>query len=71
MGTRISELKNELEHFFYFKGQLISICLFGVFNFLQKTNENKSHSSKIEFVRSFFGRNDGLKKSFRVCLTFK
>ena len=24
------------------KGQLISKCLFGVFNFLQKTNENKS-----------------------------
>ena len=25
----------------YPKGQLISKCLFGVFNFLQKTNENK------------------------------
>ena len=24
------------------KGQLISKCLFGVFNFFQKTNENKS-----------------------------
>ena len=24
------------------KGQLISKCIFGVFNFLQKTNENKS-----------------------------
>ena len=24
------------------KGQIISKCLFGVFNFLQKTNENKS-----------------------------
>ena len=24
------------------KGQLISECLFGVFNFLQKTNKNKS-----------------------------
>ena len=43
---------------------------FGVFNFLQKTNENKSHSSKIEFVCSFFGGNVGLKKSFRFCLTF-
>ena len=27
-----------------------------------KTNENKSHSSKIEFVHSFFGGNVGLKK---------
>ena len=53
------------------KGQLISKCLFGVFNFLQETNENKSHSSKIEFIRSFFGGNVGLKKSFRFCLTFK
>ena len=44
------------------KGQLITKCLFGVFNFLQKTNENKSHSSKIEFVRSLFGGNVGLKK---------
>ena len=52
------------------KGQLISKCLFGVFNFLQKTNENKSHSSKIEFIRSFFGGNVSLKKSFRFCLTF-
>ena len=24
------------------KGQLISKCLYGVFNFFQKTNENKS-----------------------------
>ena len=52
------------------KGQLISKCLFGVFNFLQKTNKNKSHGSKIEFLRSFFGGNLGLKKSFRFCLTF-
>ena len=39
------------------KGQLISKCLFGVFNFSQKTNENKSDIGKNEFVRSFFGRN--------------
>ena len=57
------------------KGQLISKCLFGVFylsvfTFFQKTNENKSTSSKVEFVGSFFGRNVGLKKSFRICLTF-
>ena len=31
------------------KNQLISKCLTGVFNFLQKTSKNKSHSSKIEF----------------------
>ena len=52
------------------KGQLISKCLFGVFTFFQKTNKNKSTSSKVEFVPSFFGRNVGLKKSFRICLTF-
>ena len=39
------------------KGQLISKWFFGVFNFLQKTNENKSHCSKVEFIRSFFGGN--------------
>ena len=49
---------------------MISKCLFGVFTFFQKTNENKSTSSKVEFVSSFFGRNVGLKKSFRICLTF-
>ena len=27
-------------------------------------------SSKVEFVRSLFGRNVGLKKSFQICLTF-
>ena len=42
--------------------------------FLTK-NEGKQvdlryHSSKVEFVRSFFGRNVGLKKSFRLCLNF-
>ena len=42
------------------KGQLISKCLFGGFNFFQKTNENTWHSSKNEFIRSFFGRIHGL-----------
>ena len=37
----------------------------------KKMNENKSTSSKVEFVRSFFGRNVSLKKSFRICLTFR
>ncbi len=47
------------------KGQLISKCLFCVFNFCQKRNENTSHISKNEFIRSFFGRTVavGLKSS--------
>ena len=53
------------------KGQLISKCLLGVFTFFQKTNENKLTSSKVKFVCSFFGRILGLKKSFRICLTFR
>ena len=43
--------------FFPDKGQLISKWFFGVVDFLKKTNENKSHSSKNEFIRSFFGGN--------------
>ena len=39
------------------KGQLISKWFLGVVDFLQKTNENKSHCSKVEFIRSFFGGN--------------
>ena len=50
--------------FFLAKGQLISKCLFGVFTVFQKMNENKSTSSKVEFVRSFVGRNVGLKNHF-------
>ena len=59
------------------KGQLISKCLFGVFNFFQNTNGNKFvfvmryHSNKVEFVRSVFGRNVGLKNSYQLCLIFK
>ena len=52
------------------KGQLISKFLFGVFTFFQKTSENKSTSSKVEFVHSFFGRNICLKIKFRICQTF-
>ena len=48
-----------------FKGQLISKCLFVVFNFFQKTNKNTSHSSKNEFIHSFFGRIHGLTFFFR------
>ena len=51
------------------KGQLISKCLFGVFNFLQKTNENKS-TWGIIIVKSnlfvcFLEEIDDLKKTFR------
>ena len=46
------------------KGQIISKCLFDVVSFSQKTNENKSICSKVEFFRSFFGRIQNYKKSF-------
>ena len=56
------------------KGQLISKCLFGVFNFFQKTNENKSTRGiivvKLNSLVRFFWRNVSLKKSFWLCLTF-
>jgi hypothetical protein len=44
--------------------QLISKWIFGVFNFLQKTNKNKSHSSKIEFVCSFLEEMSAWKNHF-------
>ena len=47
------------------KGQIISKCFFGVFNFLQKTNENTSHTSKNKFICSLFGRIHGLTICFR------
>ena len=47
------------------KGQIISKCLFGVFNFFQKTNKNTSHTSKNEFIHSFFGRIHDLTICFR------
>ena len=39
------------------KGQLISKCLFGFFNFLQKTNKRIQFYYYETFCRSFFGRN--------------
>ena len=37
----------------------------------QKQVNLRFHSSKVEFIRMFFGGNVvGLKKSFRLCLTF-
>ena len=52
------------------KDQLISKCLFGVFNFLQNTNKNMLHCSKNKFICSFFGRIHGLKIFFLNWLTF-
>ena len=36
----------------------------------RKQVDLRYHSSKVEFVRSFFGRIVGLKKPLRLCLTF-
>ena len=47
-----------------YKGQVISKCLLGVYTFSQKTNENKSTSSKDELFRSFFGRKCDTKETF-------
>ena len=47
------------------KGQLISKCLFGVFNFFKKRTKKvnlRYHSSKVEFVHSFFCKNRRLEK---------
>ena len=52
------------------KGQVISKWFLEVVNFLKKTNENKSLSSKNELIRSFFGGNRWPQKSFRNKLTF-
>ena len=49
------------------KGQLISKCLFGVFNspkIEQKTIRLEFQSSKVKFFRSFFGRIEDTKKTF-------
>ena len=56
------------------KGQLFSKCIFCVFNFFQKRMKTSrpevSLYSKVEFIRSFFGRIHGLTICFRVLLTF-
>ena len=52
------------------KGQLISKANCQGRGFSQKTNKNTSHTSKNEFIRSFFGRILGQKKTFRDYLTF-
>ena len=59
--TLCSKCQIDGEDFFNFcgllKGQLISKRNFGVIDFLQKTNENTSHTSINELIRSFFGGN--------------
>ena len=55
------------------KCQLILKCLLGVINFIQKTKKqikSRYHSSKVEFIRSFFERFHGLTICFWVLLTF-
>ena len=52
------------------KGQLISKRFFEVVDFLQKMNENNSHTSKNELFHSFFGGNQCPHKPFRNQLTF-
>ena len=45
------------------KGQSISKGFFGVYEIIeQKQVDLKYHSSKVEFIHSFFGRNVALKK---------
>ena len=44
---------------------IVSKCLFWVFNFFKKTNENTSHSIKNESNGSFFGKTHGLTICFR------
>ena len=53
------------KNLFFPKGQIISKRFFSGRGFAQKTNENTSHTSKNEFIRSFFGRILGLTVSFR------
>ena len=49
---------------FYPKGQLISKCLQFPPKNERKQVDLRFHSSKVEFIRLFFGGNDYLKKSF-------
>ena len=57
-----------------FKGQLISKCYFGIFNFFQKTNKNKSTWGfivvKLNSFVHFLEETLNLKKLFQFCLAF-
>ena len=70
-GTEIIKNWRKLSLQEWSKGQLISKCIFGIFTSFKKRNEKKSTSSKVEFVRSFLGRNISLKVSIWICLTFR
>ena len=48
------------------KGQIISKCLFRVFNFFQKTNDNKLHSSKNELISYFLEEFKAWQFSFEI-----
>ena len=49
------------------KGQLISKCLFCVFNSPKKRTKTRYHSSKVEFFRSFLGSiEDTSKRHFEI-----
>ena len=51
------------------KGQLLSKCLYGVFNFLQKTNKNKSTRgimNKLNSFVRFFEEIVDTKKTFEI-----
>ena len=48
------------------KGQLISKCLFGIFTFFQKPNENKSTSSKVELFVRFLEETSAWKNHFEI-----
>ena len=51
-----TQFNSSIEQMNLTKGQIISKCLFGVFNFFQKKKKNMLHGSKNEFICSFFGR---------------
>ena len=74
-SNKILRINLEMMRMIFDKGQLILKCLFGVFNFFQRTKKNKSiwgfmvHSKVESFVR-FWEKNVGLKNSSGLCLTF-
>ena len=53
-------------NFLVLKGQIISKRFFHGRGFFKKTNENTSHTSKNEFICSFFGRILGLTICFEI-----
>ena len=59
-----AKLRKDMQHS-VLKGQIISKRFFPGRGFFQKTNENTSHSSKNEFICSFFGKILGLTICFR------